>query len=175
MKHEDCFLLGYVVRPHGIRGDVSIFLDVDDPSDYNQLESVFIEMDKNLVPFFIEWIRIRGAKAQAHFANIDSTEAALEIQSCALYLPLDQLPTLKDDQFYYHDVIGYEVKDRKLGKLGKIETVYSRSGQDLLAMKYQGREILIPVDASIVGRADHQEKIVMVDLPDGLLELFLED
>ena len=116
MRQTDCFELGYVIKPHGIHGDVNIFFDVDHPEAYTKLESVFIDIDENLVPFFIEAIPIRGNKARVHFSNISSLDEARRIQSCKLYLPLDELPELEKDQFYYHEVIGYDVEDQKINR-----------------------------------------------------------
>jgi 16S rRNA processing protein RimM len=174
MKQDECFQLGYVVKPHGIHGDLTILLDVDNPEEYSKLESVFIEFDKNLVPFFIESISLRGNKARVHFTGVDSIDEARDLQSCQLFLPLDQLPDLGSDQFYYHDIIGYKVVDMQIGQLGKIKNVYSRAGQDLLSMKYRGKEVLIPITDEVVKAADHHSKILKVDLPDGLLDIYLK-
>jgi len=59
MTIKDCFFLGTVAKLHGFKGEVSLFLDVSNPSDYQQLTSVFIEIDGALIPFFIEHLKVK--------------------------------------------------------------------------------------------------------------------
>lgn len=173
MKLDDCYQLGWVVKPHGTKGEVSIILDVDNPEEYREMESVFVEINKMLVPFFIEWIRLKGNKALVKFDGLDSLERAEDIQAKKLYLPLSMLPGLEEGQFYYHDIIGYTMEDHVRGVIGPVENIYTKAGQDLFAVTCEGREVLVPVtDAWIVG-VDHGKKMIFVELPDGLLDVYL--
>jgi 16S rRNA processing protein RimM len=173
MKREECFELGYVLRPHGIRGDVYVQFDVDDPETYKTLESVFVEINNDLVPFFIERIRVTAKGVLISFEDCNDLESAEALKSRKLMLPLGNLPALRKDQFYYHDVIGYQVVDERLGALGHVVRFYDRQGQDLMAMRYRSREVLIPVAGEIIGRADHSRKELYVVLPEGLIDIYL--
>jgi 16S rRNA processing protein RimM len=175
MELDDCFEIGFIIKPHGLKGAVNIQLDVDDPSKYNKTESVIVKMGNNLVPFFISSIQIQGNKGILSLKDIHTIEEAEELKSCPLLLPLKLLPKLKKDQFYYHEVIGYHIQDDKLGALGTIESVFTAGSQDLISMAYQGKEVLIPVNNEIVLKADHDTQEVFVSLPDGLLEIYLKD
>jgi len=97
------------------------------------------------------------------------------LKSKGLFLPLKLLPQLDDNQFYYHQVINYEVKDEKNGKIGIIKDVNSSSKQDLLIVENtDAKEILIPVIDDIIIMVDHDAEVISVDLPDGLLDVYLE-
>ncbi len=87
-------------------------------------------------------------------------------------MPLDTLEELEDDQFYYHEIQGFEVLDENLGLLGTVREVYSVATQNLIALDYQGSEVLIPIVEGIVLKADRQKKQVLVNLPEGLLEVY---
>jgi 16S rRNA processing protein RimM len=174
MKREDCFQLGYVIKPHGITGEVYIYLDVDHPEDYKKMESVFIDINNRLVPFFIRSMEVRGLKARVRFEGCDDMDQARALKSKKIFLPLDALPELEKSQFYYHEVIGYTIVDSAMGPLGKITNVYNRSGQDLLAMWYKDREILIPVTDEFIGSVDHERRELSVLLPEGLIDIYLE-
>ena len=63
MREEDCYQLGEVIKTHGLKGEVSVLLDVDFPEEYSELESVFLQMEGNLVPFFIDSIQIHDKRA----------------------------------------------------------------------------------------------------------------
>jgi 16S rRNA processing protein RimM len=106
--------------------------------------------------------------------GIDRIEEAEPLRGSQLYLPLAELPALEDDQFYFHDVIGFTVVDENLGELGTVENFYELPQQDMLAMRYQGQEVLIPVVDELVSHADHEKKQVHVNLPEGLLDVYLK-
>ena len=173
MHLDDCFELGHIVKPHGTKGEVQVYLDVDNPDRYRNMESVFLAMDQDLVPFFIESIKNVGKGIAVKFDDVDSVEQAEKLRSLKLYLPLDFLPKLRPDQFYYHEIIGFDVVDDKSGVLGKVKEVYLKGNQDLILMIYQNHEILIPVTNDIIKKVDKKNNQLFVILPDGLLDVYL--
>lgn len=156
-------------------GGCQVYIDADDPGAYVDLESVFVEINGNLVPFFIEDIAfLSPKKAVFHFEEIDTFEQAQALVSSPIFLPLSELPKLADGKFYYHDVIGFKVVDQTLGELGVVDQFFTEGVQDLLQMVYKETEILIPVVDAIVLRADLNAKILHVNLPEGLLDIYFE-
>ena len=175
MKLDDCFELGYIVKTHGVKGQVVALFDVDYPEDYEELESVFLLMAGKLVPFFIERIEPQaGAKFIIKFEDLNTIAEAEKLKSTTLYLPLSELPELDDDQFYFHETVGYQVIDENLGELGTVKEFYEMPNQDLMAMEYQGHEILIPVADDIVLKTDKVARKIFVKLPDGLMEVYTQ-
>ena len=85
------------------------------------------------------------------------------------------LPKLNDDQFYYHEIINYQVNDRTLGPLGKVKEVYSTGAQDVIIMVYKGVEVLIPLTDEIVPKVDKGKKEVITQLPEGLVDVYLNE
>ena len=175
MNKDQCFELGNVVKSHGLNGEVSIKIDADYPEAYDEMESVLLEQNGRLVPFFIETYSRNGEFALVKFEDINSREQADELKHCRLFLPIADLPELPEDQFYYHEIKGYKVVDEQQGELGKVSEVYDMAAQALIAMDYQGKEVLIPITDTIVKLADKKEGILHVSLPDGLIDLYLEE
>lgn len=176
MTKDDCFELGHITKTHGINGEVVFFLDVDDPSDYEDLDTVLIEVKGDLIPYFIESLSINKNRAIVALEDVDTVEQAERLIKCGLYLPLDNLEPIEDpDRFYYHEITGYRIVDAVAGPLGTITTVYAMPTQDLIAMQYQGQEILIPINSAIVQALDRTTKELNVTLPDGLLDIYLSD
>lgn len=173
MQLDDYYEIGYILKPHGLKGAVNIQLDVDDPSQYSEMESVIVRMGENLVPFFIASVQLKGDKGVLHLEEINCIEDANELKSCQLMLPIEVLPKLEEGKFYYHEVIGYTISDQQMGPLGIIENIFSGGNQDLIAMKYKDKEILIPIAEEIVLGADHESKMVSVNLPEGLLDIYI--
>lgn len=174
MNTDECFQLGYVIKKHGLKGEVNIFLDVDAPEAYKDLESVFVELNDKLVPFFIESLSLKGNKAIARFEDVNTADKADDLKGKKLYLPLAALPDLGEGQFYYHQVISYDVIDVSAGSIGKLKDVYMSSHQDLLAIDHSGKEILVPVNDEIIIGVDHSAQVLKVDLPEGLLDIYLD-
>ena len=173
MSLENYFEIGRIIKPHGLKGALNIQFDVDDPAEYSEMESVLVENDSDLIPFFISTLQINGNKGIIKLEEINAIDEANELKKCRLFLPIETLPKLNDDQFYYHDVIGYTITDKIAGKLGAIKNIFTGGNQDLIEMSYKGKDILIPIADDIVGKADHQQKQLFVDLPDGLLDIYL--
>ncbi|MDX1627122.1 MAG: ribosome maturation factor RimM [Fulvivirga sp.] len=174
MTVDECYQLGYVIKKHGLNGEVTVFLDVDFPEAYETLESVFVEINQKLVPFFIDQIQIRGKKANIRFEDISSADQADELRGKGLYLPLDQLPQLDENQFYYHEIMGYQLHDQPSGVTGNIISVLTGPQQDLLVVDVQGKEVLVPINDELILRVDHKNKALQVALPEGLLDIYLK-
>lgn len=176
MDKESCYLLGYVVKTHGLKGEISVFLDVDYPQDYDELDSVFVETKGQLIPYIVTKINIQQkGKAIVKLETIDNIDVAQTIVGSSLYLPEDVLDDLEDGGFYYHQIMGYTIVDKTLGKLGQVRTIYTPNAQDLIAMDYEGNEILIPIVDEIVDKANHESREIYVNLPEGLLEIYKND
>ena len=94
------------------------------------------------------------------------------MKSTSLWLPLDILPELKGNEFYYHEIVGFDVEDKKHGNLGKVTAVYTSGNQDLVAVDYKGTEVLIPITKDILYKVDKSEALIFTNLPDGLLEIY---
>jgi 16S rRNA processing protein RimM len=175
MTLDACFQLGYIMKTHGTKGQVVAFFDVDFPEEYDELESVFLLINGKLVPFFIDDLNPQDrGRSIIRFEDVKTVADAEKLKGTAIYLPLNQLPELEEDQFYFHEVIGYTVVDAQLGELGTVQTFFDLPNQDLLAMDYQGHEVLIPVQDEIVLRTNKEERKIYVNLPEGLLEVYTQ-
>jgi 16S rRNA processing protein RimM len=176
MNKDNCFQLGYIAKVHGLHGEVGVVLDVDYPEDYEDLKHVFVEQKSRLVPLFIEhFVLQHNNKVLAKFEEYDTVEDAGKLVGAALYLPTTALEPLGDDQFYYHELIGFEVLDENLGIIGEVKVIYDLETQDLLGVDHQGKEVLIPIQDQILKKVDKTAKKVYCHLPNGLLDIYLED
>ncbi len=174
MNFESCYQLGYVLKTHGLKGELVIVIDADNPQEYNKMESVFVEVNKKLVPFFIDRIQVNGSKAIVKFEEIDSIDQSNQFKGTRIFLPLDVLPELEDG-YYFHELIGFKVIDSKEGELGTISGVFDAGSQDLIAMQYQEKEVLIPLTDEVVTQVDKKAKSIFTTLPEGLLDIYLQD
>ncbi|UJH68639.1 ribosome maturation factor RimM [Allomuricauda sp. SCSIO 65647] len=174
MRKEDCFYLGKVVSKYSFKGEVLAKLDTDEPEIYENMESVFVSMGNNLVPFFIDRCRLhKSALLRIDFEDIKDEAAADGILGAELYLPLEMLPPLTGNKFYYHEVIGFTLIDTVHGNIGIITAINDSAAQVLFEAEKDGRQLLIPVDDDIIVKVDREQKTIEVNTPDGLIALYL--
>jgi 16S rRNA processing protein RimM len=174
MRKEDCFYLGKVAKKFSFKGEVLIYLDTDEPELYEDMESVFVEFNKNLVPFFIENSNLhKGDFLRVKFEDVDDEAEADAIMGCEIYLPLNMLPKLEGNKFYFHEVIGFEIEDLRLGVFGKIVSINDTSAQPLFEVINGNVEILVPMIDQFLVKIDRENKKVIMDLPEGLVEMYL--
>jgi 16S rRNA processing protein RimM len=175
MTKNECFNLGYIAKRVGNYGDVSFVLDVDTPGSYQKLESVFVELNNTLVPFFIKKIQLRGNTAVVSIEGIDTIEKAEEIIKSSLYLPLSFLPPLKGKKFYFHEMPGYTVVDKTYGEIGVVEKILDFPQQVIFQIKKGEQEILIPAKEEFIININRSSKVLEVDAPEGLIDLYIND
>ena len=174
MRKEDCFYLGKIAKKFSFKGEVLVYLDTDEPELYTTMESVFVEFNKNLVPYFIENSSIhKNDFLRVHFEDVDSEEEADKLLGLAVYLPLTLLPKLEGNKFYFHEVIGFEIEDQRLGVFGKIQSINDTTAQPLFEVLNGEVELLIPMIDHFLVKIDRENKKVMMDLPEGLVEMYL--
>jgi 16S rRNA processing protein RimM len=177
MKTEDCYYLGYVTKLFGYKGEVVLFLDTDDPEYYKKLESVFILLKEKLVPFFIESIQLRPNNNEAviRFQTIDNQEKAQLLVSQEVYLPLQMLPKLEGNKFYFHEIIGFQVVDSKKGNLGPVEGILEFPNNPVIQIRIGDKEALVPARDEFIENLDRKNRILYIDAPQGLIDIYLED
>ena len=172
MLQKDCYQLGKITKPFGFKGQVIFFLDVDTPEDYAALDSVFVEVKGVLIPYFIKEIAINGNKATVTFEDLSPAEAQALV-GCNLYLPLDLLPKLTGNKFYYHEIIGWNVVDSEKGDIGTIKSVIDFPAQPLFQIFKNDTEILIPIIDPVINKVDRDKKTIFITAPNGLIDLYL--
>ena len=172
MQKKDCFNLGKIAKKFSFKGEVLIWLDTDEPELYDEMESVFVDINNNLVPFFIESSSVhRNDFLRVKFEDIDNEDDADAILGKHVYLPISMLPELEGDKFYFHEVIGFEIEDKTLGIVGVIESVNDTTAQPLFEVKQGSKEILIPMIDQFLVKIDRENRKVIMDLPEGLVDL----
>jgi len=174
MDKKDFYYLGKITKTSGYSGNLMFFFDVDDISRYKNLDAVFIDLHGDLVPFVIQEIRFKDGKtAFVKLEDISRIDEASALIGCELYLPLSYLPELSGKAFYYHEVIGFEVKDKKYGSLGRIDRILDQGAQPLLAVKHKKKEILIPAMDDIIINVDRPNRVMIIQVPEGLIDIYI--
>jgi len=149
------------VKKYSFKGELLVKLDTDEPDLYENLESVFIDLRGNLIPFFIEKSQLHKSELlRVKFEDVDTE---------------DFLPELEDDKFYFHEIIGFTVEDKTFGTVGTIKGINDSTAQSLFEIDRNGIEILIPMNDEFISKVDKPNKTIFVDTPEGLIDLYLNE
>ena len=158
------------MKPHGLKGEVTVMLEDEAPTDFSAIDSVFLEQNNRLVPYFIETLSGQGKKVFMKLEDVDSPEAAKLIAKQSVYVPKSLRPKPPRGKFYDDEIIDFEVYDHQIGLLGKIDGVIAGPNR-LLSIQYQGKEILIPTNGPFIKAVNKAKKRIDVELPEGFLEI----
>lgn len=174
MKKEECFYLGKIVRKYSFKGELLAKLDTDEPEIYTEMESVFVDFGRNLIPFFIDRSQLhKSSLLRIKFEDVDNEEDAEDLIGAGLYLPLDLLPALEGDKFYYHEIIGFTAVDHDFGAIGVITGINDTTAQAIFEIDRDGKEILIPMIDDFIKKLDRTKKEIHLEVPNGLIDLYL--
>ncbi|WP_027880901.1 MULTISPECIES: ribosome maturation factor RimM [Mesoflavibacter] len=176
MDINECFYVGKIVKKYSFKGELLIKLDTDEPEQFENLESILINLRGNLVPFFIESSQLHKSELlRVKFEEVDTEDDADSLMKSELYLPLSFLPELEDDKFYYHEIIGFKVEDKNFGNVGIISGVNDSTAQALFEIDRNGTEILIPMNDEFISKVDKSNKTIFVETPEGLIDLYINE
>lgn len=171
-------LIGRILKTHGLRGELSVGLDID-TDDFDALTHIVMPVDGINVPFRIMSRRPRGAASELiTLIDMDSADAAAPYVGSDVYALDEQLPegaSGEEDEaegFYAEDLAGWMLGDAAGKTLGRIEAVDTTTINTLLHVgSDDGRSVLIPlVDEWITG-IDAENRVICMDIPKELLEL----
>ena len=175
MTIKDCFFLGKIVKKYSFKGELLAKLDTDEPAIYENLDAIFIDLNSTLVPFFVEKSQLHKSNLlRLKFDDINNEEDAEALLKSDLYLPLDLLPKLEGDKFYFHEIINFQLVDENFGYFGIIRGVNDSTAQALFEVDRDGIEILIPINDDFIKKIDRVNKNITVNTPKGLIELYLD-
>lgn len=172
ISHKDCFNLGHIAKSKGFKGELSLFLDVDEPENYRDLDRILVDMNGVLTPFFIDSMRLKeNGYADIKLEGVETKDDSVRLSGKQVFLPITDLPPLPDDEYYLHDLEGMKVIDATHGALGQVEKVLDYSNNPLIEVHDGQNEVLIPINDLFVKNVDKSKKEILVDLPEGLIDV----
>lgn len=168
---EDLIVAGQITKTHGIKGELSILTHFD----IFEIEIPFIvfEMDGIFVPFFIDELRIKSAlSGYIKLENIDSDKKSQEFVGKNVYVSKKFVENIDDEDVASEYFIGFEIEDENTGNIGTIIAIEDSTANILFAIHAQnGEEILIPIADEYIKEILHSEKIIVMNLPVGLIDM----
>ncbi len=174
MLNDDYFSIGYISKTRGLKGELQLYLEVENPQDYKNMESLFLEINQKPVPFFVEKLLINKNIVYIYVEDIDHIDKAKTLVGKAAYVHIKNKPKNTNEDSH-KALIGFTVIDEQLGELGVINAIQELPSQLIANMMYQNKEVLFPLNDQFVTSINKKSKIINVDLPEGLLDIYLSN
>lgn len=165
--------IGKLAATHGFKGELVLKHSLGKKTDFKNAEAIFIEKVKDeYLPYFHEKSIIKNnQETVVKLEGIDTKETAAKFLQKKIWLTKNDFEQLVSKAAPVN-LIGFIVVNNK-EKLGAIESVIEQPQQILLQLTIQNKEVLVPLNESTLKKIDRKKKEVQVDLPEGLLEVYL--
>ena len=173
---ETLLLVGRVGKTHGIRGEVKVIPETDDPKRFGALETVFLgKTPEQVEPHAVASVRIqhtkRGPTVVLKLAGIDTVDGAATLRRLSVFARQEDLPPLADDEFFLHDLIGLDVMTDQGEAVGMITDVLEMPANNVYVVARPGRaDALIPAVPAFIDEVDVEGGRLVVRPIEGLLE-----
>jgi 16S rRNA processing protein RimM len=164
--------VGRIGRPHGIRGDVVVGVRTDEPELRFARGSRLDTDPADVGPLTVSGTKWHSGELLVRFEGIGDRDAAAELRGTWLTVDSATIAPPEDpDEFRDGDLVGLSVRTLDGTPVGTVDDVL-HSGQDVLVIKSpDGREIMIPFVKPLVPDVDVKSGFLVIDPPDGLLNL----
>lgn len=173
MKKEDCFLFGKIIKTHGFKGELIISVgfpiaDISEKTSY-----VFLEIEGLLVPFFFETVAGSGNSLNVKFEDVNTEEKSRSLCGCSIWVPKELMPKKLKTHIEISGFTGFKISDKQKGEIGELKDILEMPQQQMLQITKGNKEILIPVNEEIILKIDKKKKIIFIDAPEGLIDIYL--
>ena len=165
-------VVGWIARTHGIHGQVFVNPETDFPEErFRPGRELFVERDGRIDRLTLTSVRFQQGRPVIAVEGIDSMDQARALAGTELRVPAERLVGLPAGTFYRHDLAGCQVETRTGSVVGVVRDVEGTMHASRLVVSAAQGEILIPLVSEICPVIDAAGKRIVIDPPDGLLEL----
>ena len=172
MDWDAMAVVGRIARAHGIRGQVIVNLETDFPEErFKPGSQVYAKRGSSVDSLTVTTVRFQGGRPVIGLEGVGTMNDAEALAGLELRVPVEQLARLPDGTFYHHDLVGCQVVTRQGDVVGTVESVEGATGGSRLVVAGSRGEILIPLAADICPTIDVRAKRIVVEPPEGLLDL----
>jgi 16S rRNA processing protein RimM len=171
MAYQGNILLGQITKTSGFEGAVSIKLEKSFIENIPEMESVFLEIEGRTVPFFISESEYPGSDIlKLTFEGYESIEKVNEFKGCRVFLTSQTPINQKDTDI--QQIAGYSVYDSNNILIGTVTEIIANTGQWLLTiLSPEKKKILLPLHEDLIVKIDNKRKRMVMEVPEGLLDL----
>ena len=160
---QDYFEVGQIVNTFGIKGFVKVNPLTDDAERFEELESVFVVKNKELIEMKIEEIKYHKNMVLIKFKGIEDINMAEKYKGCYIKIKRENAKKLPEDTYFIADLIGLPVYDESGKLLGKVDDIYNNKNHDIYVVKDElGKQILLPSTKEVIKQVDIDNERIVV-------------
>lgn len=170
--------VGHVNKPHGIKGEVFVWSLTDHPEGVfapgvvvHGADASGAAPDPERAPLRIDTVRPYRRGFLVRFAGYPDRTAVEALRGLYLLRSADDVEPLGEDEVFYHQLLGMKVETVDGGEVGRVREVYELEPNDLLEVRTATGTLLIPFVRTVVTEVHREEGLLVVDPPEGLLDL----
>ena len=172
LRTEELFHHGTVIGTHGLRGDLKVRpLNADSTSLKAAREVTLRGADGALQRFEVTRSALHKGLWLLRLKGRETIEAAQPLVGCEVLICWDELPELAEDEYYWQQLQGLKVLDRRLGDMGILTELLTTAAHDIYVVQGPFGEVMIPVVKEFVAEIDLASGVVRVDLPEELVRI----
>lgn len=163
---------GKITRPHGLKGEVILTPFSRQTENLPGIKSVFIEKSAGggAERFEITGCRLHKGSAIVRLDGVDSIDEAEGFRGAAVFVDISELPDLEEDEYYWFQLVGLDVRTEDGRLIGKVESLIDRAHQSVLVVRGGGKEVLIPLSEPIIKEIDIKNSSIVITPIEGLTE-----
>lgn len=167
------FKIGKLVAVHGLTGELLLKHELGKKTSLKGLQAIFIEEKRNsFLPWFIQSTKIKNEEEiYIKLEGINSREAAIRLTQKEIWMPEVDFKKFAAKSAPA-SLLGYTIINNT-EPLGEILELIEQPHQLLCRLEIKGKEVLIPLHEESLKKVNHRKKEVLVELPNGLLEIYM--
>ncbi len=162
--------IGAIGKAHGINGQFYVIALSDDPEQYRELKSVYLNFKGTRTICAVENIRFTHDRILLKLEGIDDRSTLESHRGALLERERHELRPLSEDEYFIFDLIGLTAKTVQGERIGKLTDILNLPAHDVYVIRNEAEEILIPAISNFIRRIDLKQGEVIVDPIDGLLD-----
>jgi len=170
-EEPETVLVGYLVRPHGVRGELKVDIHSDNPERFAPGSELLLRAPRRpLTAVTVTRFRLVRGGGLITFAGCDTREAAEELRGSRLEVERSRIPAAPPGHYYHYELVGCRCFEAEAGELGEVVELLEDGGGHLLQIRRGGRDLLVPFVEAFLERVDVAAGRIDLNLPPGLIE-----
>ncbi len=173
---ESLILMGKCLKSHGIRGEIKVLPETDEPAHFEGLERVYVGVSEaSAEPYEVDQVRYqhtsRGLLVLLKLRGVSNRTVADTLRGSWIFAEESALPPLEEGEYFLHDLIGMEAELETGEPLGTVEEIMELPAHEVLVIRRQeGGEVLVPLVPEFVTNVDLKKGRIRIQPIEGLLE-----
>ena len=167
---EQYFEIGKITGTHGIRGTMRVFPTTEDPSRFERLKEIIVEIRGKRETFHIQKVAFHKQFVLLTVKEITDINVAELYKNGRILIPDAMAIPLGEDEYYNRDLYGLKVVTEEGEELGKITEIFPTGSNDVYVVKKdgKGKELLLPAIKDCIKNVDLENGVMTVKLLEGL-------